>query len=212
MVGVMRRRRILAAAGTALSSTAAGCLDGVLGGPPAGRQVALTDVGTVGSAHPLGLDATLRAATIGPDAAPRLEVTLRSTAEEALFLAIADSGPADGLLPDRDSEPRGLRLLAAAEASDLTVTYGRCPHTAYRPMGGTSAGGHRVDPGAKRRVTYLAVGSDQALAGACPPAGRYRFRSTYVYKRARSVERVGFEDAAGRRFDWGFGLEVPPDG
>lgn len=208
----MRRRQFLGAAGLSVSSLTAGCLHGVLGSSRAGRRVSLTDVGTVGDDHPVALEATLRSSVFGPESAPELVVTLRSSADEKLLLRYAESWPADGLLPDRNSIPRGLRLLATGEYTNLTVEFEDCPRTAYRPITSESDGQGHVRPDAEVRAGYRAVGSADALAEACPEAGRYRVRSTYAYQRAPEVERVGIEDAERHRFTWGFTIEIPSDG
>lgn len=206
----MRRRHLLGAAGTALAGATAGCLRRVLA-PTARRRVSLVDVETVGGAHPFELDAALRAWTFGPQSAPALEVTLRSTADEELVVAYAESWPADGLLPERDSDPRGLRLLAAQEATDLTVEYADCPHTSYRPITSPADGRGHVPAGERFAAEYRVVGSDAANQVACPPPGRYRFSSTYAYHPASSGEPGTFPTADAARFNWGFTLELPPE-
>lgn len=203
----MRRRALLAAAGTALPTASAGCLEAVLGGP--GRRVRLRDVGRVGDDHPLELDAALRSCWLGPESAPELQVTLRSAAEEELLLDYAETWPADGLLPVRNSEPPGLRLLAAREFADLTVAFGDCPVTEYHPITSDANGRGHVPPGARHTIRYRVVGSAPVLDGACPPHGRYRVESGYRYKRAAEVELAGYADAPVYRFRWGFAVEVP---
>lgn len=207
----MNRRRVIASTGAALSSMTGGCLGGLLGRQPTGRRVSLAEVGAVGEDHPVRLEVTLARRTMGPDVAPEVEVSLASTADEALFLGYAESWPADGLLPDRDSDPPGIRLLAASEVSDVTVESQPCPHTAFRPVTEAARGGHRVAPSATIPVSYRVLGSDQAAEGGCPGSGRYRWWSAYGYARASAVERVGFEDAERRQFGWGFTIEVPAD-
>lgn len=204
----MRRRRILATAGTVLSALSAGCLDGLLGSSRSRRQVSLTDVATVGDDHPFRLKAWLRSRAMGPDAAPELELALQSMADEAVFLGYAAFWPEDGLLPERNSDPRGVRLLADSEASELTVEFRACPYSSFRPITEASRGGHRVAAGGEISARYHVVGSAQALADACPDPGQYRLRSAYHYARAPAVERVGFEAADQQQFSWGFAIEV----
>lgn len=203
----MRRRALIAAAGTAVSTANTGCLEAVLGAP--GRRVRLQDIGRVGDDHPLELDAALRSRRLGPESAPAIEVTLRSVTDAELLLDYAETWPADGLLPVRNSEPPGLRLLAARTFSDLTVRFGDCPHTEYHPITADENGRGHVQPGDEHAVRYRVVGSAPALDGDCPPPGRYRVGSTYRYKRAAAVEENGYADAPAHRFTWGFTIEVP---
>lgn len=204
----MQRRRFLAAAGASAATLAAGCLEGVLG-PAAGRAVSLVDVGTVGEAHPIELDARLRTRVLGPESAPAVEVSLRSTADEPLAVAYAESWPADGLAPERDSTPAELRLLSAREASDLTVERGDCPTTDYRPITSAVDGRGHVRAGERIARRYLAVGAADALDASCPPGGRYRFEATYAYRPAAGAEDAGFPMRGGTRLGWGFTVEVP---
>lgn len=137
-----------------------------------------------------------------------VEIALVNTGESALFLGYLGTWSAGGLLIDRDSDPRGLRLVAAPEASGLTVDSEGCPSTDFHPVADESLAGHRATPGRRYAVSYRVLGSDQELDTECPPAGRYRWRSTYEYAPAAAVETVGWESADRSRFDWGFSLEV----
>lgn len=207
---VMRRRQLIAAAGTALSTASAGCLEGVLDGREA-RRVSLADVGSVGGDYPLELAVSMDSPTLGPESAPTLAVELRATADQPLYVGNANAWPADGLMPERESDPRGLRLLSELEASDLTIENRECPVTTYRPITEETLGGHLVTPGETHRTRYQLVGSAEALDGPCPPGGQYSFHSTYVYTTAEAVENVGFETADKSSFDWGFAVDVPAE-
>lgn len=206
----MDRREALAAATVAVSPLASGCLGlrDLLGGRAGERTVSLTDVAEVDAAHPFQIDVTLRSRAMAADATPELAVTLELTGEETRFLGSLGSWPAGGLLPARDSEPGGLRLLAEPEASDLTVERGECPTTEYRPTSDKESTGHRVSPGTRYRERYAVLGSAQALDADCPPAGRYRVRSRYEHASAAEVERDGWENASRTQFTWGFTLHV----
>ncbi len=204
------RRRVLATAGLSFSTLAAGCSQLVPGfptGQPA-RVVSLGEVDTVGADHPVDLDVEQSTTAMGDGSMPTLEIELRTTSDSALFLGYRGTWPAGGLVSDRESDPGGLRLLAASEASDLTIDSEDCPSTGFRPLVGESLGGHRVSPDRRYRVTYRVLGSDQELDAACPPAGRYRWRSSYEYASATAVETVGWESVDRTRFDWDFSLEV----
>lgn len=204
----MYRRQLVAATGAALSATGAGCLERVLEDGE-GRRVSLADIGSVGADHPLELSVSLDSPTLGSESAPRLEVGLHSTADQPLYVGNADAWPADGLMPERNSDPRGLRLLSESEVSDLTVEHRECPLTAFRPITEESLGGHRVTPGETYRARYQLLGSAETLDGSCPPGGRYSFTATYVYATAKAVESHGFETAPKSAFDWGFAVNVP---
>ena len=205
----MRRRRLLSGAGAGLSALTAGCLElpGVLGGSRAPLSVSLTAVDDVGAAHPFELVARVEDRGLGPDATPTLAVGLESTAEEALYLGYDDRWPADGLLPDRDTDPPALRLLATAEATDFTVEHGPCPATDYRPGDGELVG-YLVEPGERLEGRFVVLGRSSTLEGTCPRGGRYRIESTYPYTTGRAVREVGYDAAEKRRFRWGFTLAV----
>lgn len=144
---------------------------------------------------------------MGPEATPELLVGLRSTAEEALFLGHDARWPAGGLLPDRDTEPSGLRLLSTGEVTDFTVEAGACRTTRYRPGDG-QLGGHRVAAGDRVRGRFAVLGQGSALGETCPGEGRYRVEATYPYTTERAVREVGFGAAEKQRFRWGFTLVV----
>jgi hypothetical protein len=168
----------------------------------------LSEVEPVGADHPVDLDVDQSTTAMGDESIPTLEIELQNTSDAALFLGYGGTWPAGGLLSERDSDPRGLRLLAAPEASDLTIDSDGCPSTGFRPVVEESLGGHRVTPGRRYRVTYRVLGSDQALDVQCPPAERYRWRSSYEYAPATALETDGWESVDRTRFDWGFSLEV----
>lgn len=209
------RRRVLATASLGLATLAAGCTDGIprLSTAQPDRVVSLRDVDTVGSDHPIEFDVVQSETAMGERSMPTLEIELRNTSESALFLGYRGTWPAGGLLTGRDSDPRGLRLLAAPEASDLTIDSEGCPSTNFRPILEESLAGHRVSPDRRYSVSYRVLGSDQELDSECPPAGRYRWRSSYEYASATAVETARWNSADRTRFDWGFSLEVQqPDG
>lgn len=204
------RRRFLTAASLGLATLTAGCTNVIPRRSTAqpDRVVSLGDVDTVGADHPVEFDVVQSKTAMGDGSVPTLEIELQNTSESALLLGYRGTWPAGGLLPGHDSDPRGLRLLAAPEASDLTIDSEGCPSTDFRPIVEESLVGHRVSSDRGYSVSYRVLGSDQGLDADCPTMGRYRWRSSYEYAAATAVERVGWESADRSRFDWGFSLEV----
>lgn len=171
-------------------------------GPSAPRSVSLSEVDTVGTAHPFELTAELATRGLGSGATPELAVQLRSTADRALYLAYDTRWPAGGLLPDRDYVPASLRILSTEEAADFTVEHGACPTTRCRP-GDDELGGHLVEPSERVSGRFVVVGVAGSIEGSCPPAGRYRVESPYRHATASPVEASGFDAAEKRRFRGG---------
>ncbi|MFB6359963.1 MAG: hypothetical protein ABEH59_01425 [Halobacteriales archaeon] len=204
------RRRYLAAASLGLTTVTAGCSNGIprLSKAQPDRVVALRDVETVGSDHPVEFDVVQSETAMGAGSVPTTQIVLQNTSESALFLGYRGPWPPGGLMIDRDNDHPGLRLLAASEASDLTVDSEGCPSTGFRPIVEEPLAGHRLPPDRRYRVSYRVLGSNQELDTECPPAGRYRWRSSYEYAAATTVETVGWDSADRTRFDWGFSLDV----
>lgn len=204
------RRRVLATAGLGLVTLSTGCT-GVLSGitdKQTERGVSLQDVDRVGADHPLRFDVSQSLIALGDGSMPLLDIVLETTGDTALFLGYRGTWPEGGLVIDRESDPGGLRVLAASEASGLTVDAGRCPSTDFNPAAGESLVGRRVLTDRRYQVSYRVLASQRDLEQDCPPPGQYRIRSAYQYAPAAAVERVGWENTDRIRFDWGFSLEV----
>ena len=74
--------------------------------------------------------------TIERGSPPAVEVRLRSAEPAEYYFAHTDPWPPGGLVPARDSVPTGLRALAKAEVSDITVEGGALPDHGLPSAGG----------------------------------------------------------------------------
>lgn len=207
----MRRRRVLAATGCALTSAFAGCLaegngtdgngndNGENSGEPDRRngspeeferQVAVAAVDGVPESVPVAFDARVTDRTITTDGPAILEVSVTNTGEEAREVETPyykGTSEEPGVLlysleaPDSPDRDRAPACIGDPDADQEYAEW-----TDEGPLS------HRLDPGATATDELVLAGDP--TADGCFQPGEYRFENDHA--------------VAGTEFTWGFTVEV----
>ena len=178
----MRRRTVLASAGTALTVPLSGCLGSIAPGSTADART-VEDIRLDDHPGPLSYDITLQEDRLAEESLPSLDSTVENDGDEpvtlrgidradAIFKTNTPSVPDDVLVLQDDVE--------WLDEHDLWVGESGCRRSDEGAFRVSYLGfGMELEPGETATEQVFMFANSRAIDSQCPPADTYRFETWY---------------------------------